>query len=234
MKIDGFNYCFCFNRCYNCDVKFSYCTQSLVLQGQELHDKLTNPRGLVIKSSILLDKAKLEEEVKRLHLKITDSLSAQHTEIGKWKNRAIKLKARSKHEVDNFLCSPKRFLVTPRNLLDSPRNVSLLHSPKSRFFDVGGTSELLSQSCPRQFFDNSSLGTIPDNSGYGLVINTLARSLSIFWRLSCCLVTCAHKDVSRGADRKSSGQCLNISGITGVVLTEARGDGVLLFSFEFT
>ncbi|XP_047184405.1 centromere-associated protein E isoform X2 [Scophthalmus maximus] len=175
------------------------------LQGQELHDKLTNPRGLVIKSSILLDKAKLEEEVKRLHLKITElerSLSAQHTEIGKWKNRAIKLKARSKHEVDkplspctptkrgppltsdpsSFLCSPKRFLVTPRNLLDSPRNVldsprklldsprklpdspkvSLLHSPKSRFFDVGGTSELLSQSCPRQFFDNSSLGTIPD------------------------------------------------------------------------
>lgn len=74
----------------------------------------------------------------------------------------------------NFLNSPKKFLVTPRKVLDSPRKVlesprklldspkaSLLDSPKSRFFDVGGSSELLSKSCPKQFFDNSSLGTIP-------------------------------------------------------------------------
>lgn len=88
----------------------------------------------------------------------------------------------------NFFSSPKKFKVTPRKLLDSPRKVldsprklldsprklldsprtlmdspkfSLLDSSKSRFFDVGGSSEILSRTCPKQFFDNSSLGTIP-------------------------------------------------------------------------
>ncbi|KAM3601788.1 uncharacterized protein V6R79_018953 [Siganus canaliculatus] len=74
-----------------------------------------------------------------------------------------------------LLSSPKKFLVTPKKVLDSPRQVvesprkildspktSVLRSPKSRFFDVGGNSELLSRTCPKQFFDNSSLGTIPD------------------------------------------------------------------------
>lgn len=74
----------------------------------------------------------------------------------------------------NFLNSPKKFKVTPRKLLDSPRKlldsprklldspkVSLLDSSKSRFFDVDGSSEILSRTCPKQFFDNSSLGNIP-------------------------------------------------------------------------
>lgn len=74
----------------------------------------------------------------------------------------------------NLLSSPKKFLIpakklldtprkgleSPRKLLDSPK-ASLLESPKSRFFDVGGSSETLSRNCPKQFFDNSSLGTIP-------------------------------------------------------------------------
>lgn len=41
-----------------------------VLQGEDLHARLTNPRGL-IKSSILLEKTKLEEEVKQLQVKIS-------------------------------------------------------------------------------------------------------------------------------------------------------------------
>ncbi|KAI3364122.1 hypothetical protein L3Q82_010799, partial [Scortum barcoo] len=167
------------------------------LQGEDLHARLTNPRGLVIKSSILMEKTKLEEEVKLLQLKITELeclMSSQQAEISKWKSRAIKLKVKNKAEVDkpsspctptkrgfpmtsdtsNFLNSPKKFLVTPKKVLNSPRKVldsprklmdspkvSLLDSPKSRFFDVGGSSELFSRSCPKQFFDNSSLGTIP-------------------------------------------------------------------------
>ncbi|XP_039882947.1 centromere-associated protein E isoform X2 [Simochromis diagramma] len=77
----------------------------------------------------------------------------------------------------NLLSSPKKFLIpakklldtprkgleSPRKLLDSPK-ASLLESPKSRFFDVGGSSETLSRNCPKQFFDNSSLGTIPEVS----------------------------------------------------------------------
>ncbi|KAL7389119.1 hypothetical protein ABVT39_026772 [Epinephelus coioides] len=168
------------------------------LQGEDLHARLTNPRGLVIKSSVVLEKTKLEEEVKQLQLKITELeslVSSQQVEINKWKSRAFKLKVKSKAEVDrppspctptkrglpltsdpsNFLSSPKKFLVTPRKVLDSPRKVldsprklldspkvSVLDSPKSRFFDVGGSSEVLSRTCPKQFFDNSSLGTIPD------------------------------------------------------------------------
>lgn len=44
----------------------------LVLTGKELHARLTNPRGTMIQSSILLEKTKLEEEVKRLRLRITE------------------------------------------------------------------------------------------------------------------------------------------------------------------
>uniref|UniRef100_A0AAQ6IUF4 Centromere-associated protein E n=1 Tax=Anabas testudineus TaxID=64144 RepID=A0AAQ6IUF4_ANATE len=163
------------------------------LQGEDLHARLTYPRGLMVKSSILLEKTKLEEEVRQLQIKITELeslVSSQQAEINKWKNRAIKLKVKGKAEMDvpsspctptkrafpmssdstNLLSSPKKCLVTPKKILDSPRKlldspkVSLLDSPKSRFFDVGGTSELLSRTCPKQFFDNSCLGTIPGKS----------------------------------------------------------------------
>nr|XP_046266274.1 centromere-associated protein E isoform X4 [Scatophagus argus] len=163
------------------------------LQGEDLHARLTNPRGLLIKSSVVLEKTKLEEEVQQLQMKIIELeslVSSQQAEISKWKNRAIKLKVKNKAEVDkpsspctptkrglpmtsdssNFLNSPKKFVVTPKKALGSPRKlqdspkVSLLDSPKSRFFDMGGTSEMLSRTCPKQFFDNSSLGTIPEVS----------------------------------------------------------------------
>ncbi|XP_039980624.1 centromere-associated protein E isoform X6 [Xiphias gladius] len=143
------------------------------LQGEDLHAKLTNPRGLVIKSSILLEKTRLEEEVKRLQLKITEleSLtSTQQGEISKWKSRTAKLKMKNKADVNkpSSPCTPTKSGLpmtseSPRKLPASPK-VSLLNSPKSRFFDVGGSSELLSRTCPKQFFDNSSLGTIPEVS----------------------------------------------------------------------
>lgn len=118
-------------------------------------------------------------------------MSCQAAELSKWKSRAIKLKAKTKPELDkpgspctptkrgpcsatessHLLNSPKRFLLASREVLDSPSNVpvssrkvldspksSALDSPKSRFFDVGGTSELLSRTFPKQFFDNSNLG----------------------------------------------------------------------------
>ncbi|XP_031721900.1 centromere-associated protein E isoform X2 [Anarrhichthys ocellatus] len=161
------------------------------LQGEDLHARLTNPRGLVIKTSILLEKNKLEQEVNQLQLKITELeslVSSQQEEITKWKSRATRLKGKTKAEVDkpsspctptkrglsmtsdtsNFFSSPKKFLATPRKLLDSPRKlldspkVSLLDSPKSRFWGAGGSSEMLSRTLPKQFFNNSKLGTIPD------------------------------------------------------------------------
>ncbi|XP_069017651.1 centromere-associated protein E-like isoform X3 [Embiotoca jacksoni] len=156
------------------------------LQGKDLHTRLTHPRGLVMKSSVML-----EMEVTQLQLKITELeslISSQRAEISKWKNRAIKLNM-SKAEVKlspprtptkrglpmastsfNLLSSPKKSLLTPKKmlepcgkLLDSPK-LSLLNSPKSGFFDGDGASEVLSRTCPKQFFDNSSLGTIPEVS----------------------------------------------------------------------
>uniref|UniRef100_A0A3B4T7C3 Uncharacterized protein n=1 Tax=Seriola dumerili TaxID=41447 RepID=A0A3B4T7C3_SERDU len=110
-----------------------------------------------------------EESCKSLHLFVLLSylslclyslVSTQQAEISKWKSRAIKLKGKGKPEVDKLLVTPKKLLESPKKLLDSPK-ASLLNSPKSRFFDMDGSSEILSRNCPKQFFDNSSLGTIP-------------------------------------------------------------------------
>ncbi|KAK5604903.1 hypothetical protein CRENBAI_007380 [Crenichthys baileyi] len=169
------------------------------LTGKELHARLTNPKGPVIQSSSLLEKTKLEEEVKQLHLRITELeslVSSQQAETNKWKNRAISLKGKSKVELDKQSppCTPKKrglpstsestllfsspkknglpakkFLDSSRKFVESPckpvvaANL-LLDSPKSRFFDAGECSELLSRSCPKQFFDNSDLGIKPETS----------------------------------------------------------------------
>ncbi|XP_034384091.1 centromere-associated protein E isoform X2 [Cyclopterus lumpus] len=148
------------------------------LQGEDLHARLTNPRGSVIKTSIQLENTKLEEEVKRLQLKISElesSLSSSRDDIGKWKRKAVMLRVKGKAELDkpsspctptkrglsvtsdasNFFGSPKKLAVAPRKVPDSP-TVSLPDSPKSRF------SDLLSRSYPKQFFDNSNLGLVPE------------------------------------------------------------------------
>ncbi|XP_061563499.1 centromere-associated protein E [Cololabis saira] len=179
-----------------------------VLQGEDVHARLTNPRGVLIKSSVVMEKTKLEEEVGHLKLKITELeslVSSQQAEISKWKNRAIKLKVKTKADLDKLssTCTPtkrdfqmtahptdlmsptKKFLLaskrapdsplkvlgsplkvlgSPRNTLDSP-TVSLTKSPKSSFFSSEGSSDLLSRSCPKQFFDNSGLGTLPGAAG---------------------------------------------------------------------
>lgn len=87
-------------------------------------------------------------------------LSSQAAEISKWKSRAIKLKAKTKPELDNpgspctptkrglcstteatnLLNSPKRFLLNSREAHDSPINVpvpsrKVLDSPKSSVLD---------------------------------------------------------------------------------------------------
>ncbi|TWW75195.1 E Centromere protein [Takifugu flavidus] len=145
-----------------------------ILQGEDLHARLTNPKGLNIRTSIAAEKAKLEEEVQQLQLKISElesQVSCQAAELSKWKSRAIKLKAKTKPELDKpgSPCTPTKrglcsttesshLLSSPkRKVLDSPKS-SALDSPKSRFFDVGGTSDLLSRTFPKQFFDNSNLG----------------------------------------------------------------------------
>lgn len=64
---------------------------------------------------------------------------------------------RSAAEAPELMSPPKRFPLNPQQGFDSPKR-STLESPKSRFFDAGGSSEVLSRICPKQFFDNSQLG----------------------------------------------------------------------------
>ncbi|KAM9463687.1 centromere-associated protein E isoform 8-T8 [Salvelinus alpinus] len=153
-------------------------------EGQDLHARLITARGRTVQSNILLEKNKLEEELKRLQSKISELeslVSTQQGEITKWKARAIKLKEKKRDVVDKplspctptkhrlpmnseqFLNSPKRFLNSPKKLIDSPKK--FLDSPKSKFFDVRPGSESMSINCPKQFFDNSNLGTIQEVAG---------------------------------------------------------------------
>ncbi|XP_028996968.1 centromere-associated protein E isoform X2 [Betta splendens] len=201
------------------------------LTGKDLHARLTNSRGLVVTSSVLLDKNKLEDEVKLLRLKVTELeslVSSQKAEMNKWKNRAVKLKVRNIKDAPSSPCTPtkrglqmntdsisllsppQKVLVTPKKLLDSPRKmldsprkmldsprkmldsprkmldsprkmldsprkmldsprkmldspvVSAFDFPESRFFGGDQPSKQVSKNYPKQFFDNSSLGTIPD------------------------------------------------------------------------
>ncbi|XP_049610036.1 centromere-associated protein E isoform X2 [Syngnathus scovelli] len=163
------------------------------LKGEELCDRFMNPRGVVIKSSAMLQNSKLEEEVKQLQVKIAQLesvISSQQADLSKWKNRALKIKSMVKADIkpsppctptkrglpmcpDLLPQSPKKLLLTshkvpdsPVRQLDAPR-IPLLNSPKSRFFDEGANTDLLSRTFPRKFFDNSSLGLSADATSDG-------------------------------------------------------------------
>ncbi|KAM9828647.1 centromere-associated protein E isoform 2-T2 [Syngnathus typhle] len=156
-----------------------------VLKGEELCDRFLNPRGAVIKSSAMLQNTKLEEEVKRLQVKMAQLesvISSQQADLSKWKNRALKLKSMVKADMKPSppctptkrgllpVCpellpqSPKKLLLASHKVPDSPvrqsdaPHIPLLNSPKSRFFDGDANTDLLSRTFPRKFFDNSSLG----------------------------------------------------------------------------
>lgn len=144
-------------------------------------------------------------------------LSSQAADISKWKSRAIKLKVKSKADVDKpgspgtptnrglsmtsdsskFMSSPKKFLATPKKILDSSI-VSQLDLPKSRFFDEGSSSDLLSRTCPKQFFDNSGLGSLPGKLHSALAVP--------FYRLSVLKEMFVLLEVSSAPDFPGAGK----------------------------
>ncbi|XP_062307656.1 centromere-associated protein E [Osmerus eperlanus] len=147
--------------------------QSFVMEGKELHARLTTTRGRTLQSSVSQEKSKLEEEVAQLQQRIKDLeslVSSQHTEMSKWKDRALKLKGRRREVFDKSPSTPTKtrlpamseglFLGSPKRGQDSTKP-SILDSPKSKFFDARPGSEI-SFSHPNQFFDNSRLETIPE------------------------------------------------------------------------
>uniref|UniRef100_A0A8C9Y709 Centromere-associated protein E n=1 Tax=Sander lucioperca TaxID=283035 RepID=A0A8C9Y709_SANLU len=192
---------------------------STLLQALEGAPLKTELSLLKDNQQLLLQLQQTEEKVK---VCLTNHLvSSQQAEITKWKGRAIKLKVKSKGEVDkpsspctptkrglpmtsdpsSSLSSPAKFLVTPRRVLDSPRkpldSPNVLESPKSRFFDAGGASDVLSRTRPKQFFDNSSLGTIPGKLHL--------RFTSLYYCLSSNVF-----NVPESPDEKN-GNCCNIT-----------------------
>lgn len=91
---------------------------------------------------------------------ISSLVGKQQEEITKWKNRAYKLRESKKEAPPSPHTPTKRPLLLTESEVNSPKKL-VLDSPKSKFFDVHSGTEPMSLKCPRQFFDNSSLGTMP-------------------------------------------------------------------------
>ncbi|KAK1175810.1 hypothetical protein AOXY_G515 [Acipenser oxyrinchus oxyrinchus] len=134
--------------------------------------------GIVQSTAVLVmkaEKAKLEAEVHQLKKK-NDHLDSivlnLQDEVSKWKARARKHKdSKTMHSLTDIerhsKClplSPVKQQVSvpqtpsPRRKLASSETL-MLNSPKRKFFDFQPDS--MSVSRPTQFFDNSSLGTVP-------------------------------------------------------------------------
>ncbi|XP_041117213.1 centromere-associated protein E isoform X2 [Polyodon spathula] len=134
--------------------------------------------GIVQSTAVLVikaEKAKLEAEVHQLKKK-NDELDSivlnLQDEVSKWKARARKHKdSKAVHSLTDIERHSKCLPLSPlkqevsvpqtpspcRKLASS--EILVLNSPKSKFFDSRPDS--MSVSRPTQFFDNSSLGTVP-------------------------------------------------------------------------
>lgn len=89
-----------------------------------------------------------------------DSLiSSQQLEITKWKTRATKLKENKREALKEEMPLSPHTPTKRRRPVTSEGHI--LDSPKSKFFDGRSVSESMSANCPKQFFDNSSLGNVP-------------------------------------------------------------------------
>lgn len=87
-------------------------------------------------------------------------MSKQQEEITKWKNRAYRLRECKKDAPRSPRTPTKRPPLLTESEMNSPKK-TFLDSPKSKFFDVHAGTEPVPLKCPKQFFDNSGLGTMP-------------------------------------------------------------------------
>ncbi|XP_034156118.2 centromere-associated protein E isoform X2 [Pangasianodon hypophthalmus] len=125
------------------------------MDGEEPH---TNP-GTQPKTSTCHKDKKIEELEKKT-AQFESLVNKQQEEITKWKNRAYKLRESKKEAPHSPRTPTKRPPLLIENEVNSPKK-AFLDSPKSKFFDVHAGTEPMSLKCPKQFFDNSSLGTMP-------------------------------------------------------------------------
>ncbi|XP_051759204.1 centromere-associated protein E isoform X4 [Ctenopharyngodon idella] len=121
--------------------------------GEEFELKLSSNRPV---TSI---QDKKMEELQKKNAQFESLLSKQQEEINKWKRRAYRIKESRK---DALSTPTKRQPPLTETEVNSPKK-AFLDSPKSKFFDVR-SSVPISLNHPTQFFDNSSLGTVPEVS----------------------------------------------------------------------
>ncbi|KAF4075058.1 hypothetical protein AMELA_G00230190 [Ameiurus melas] len=124
------------------------------IDGEEPNSK----PGTQAKTSTYLKDKKIDELQKK-SAQFESLVNKQQEEICKWKNRAYKLRESKKEAPHSPRTPTKRTLLTECEV-NSPKK-AVLDSPKSKFFDVHSGRETMSLKCPKQFFDNSGLGTMP-------------------------------------------------------------------------
>ncbi|MCJ8747829.1 hypothetical protein PDJAM_G00157970 [Pangasius djambal] len=146
------------------------------MEGEEPH---SNP-GTQAKTSTCHKDKKIEELEKKA-AQFESLVNKQHEEITKWKNRAYKLRESKKEAPHSPRTPTKRPPLLIENEVNSPKK-AFLDSPKSKFFDVHAGTEPMSLKCPKQFFDNSSLGTMPDAGPNAAVSSSDAHTES-WWRI---------------------------------------------------
>ncbi|TSK17800.1 Centromere-associated protein E [Bagarius yarrelli] len=144
-------------------------------EGEEPHSK----PGTQAKPSTCHKEKKIEE-LERKTAQFESLVNKQQEEITKWKTRAYKLRE-SKKEVPHSPRTPTKRPLLTETEVNSPK-ISVLDSPKSKFFDVHSGTDPMSLKCPKQFFDNSSLGTMPD-AGPSAAVSSTDTNSDNWWNI---------------------------------------------------
>ncbi|XP_072512902.1 centromere-associated protein E [Salminus brasiliensis] len=145
------------------------------VEGEQSHSKPVSQTKAV---SFLKEKQIEDLEKKNAHFE--SLVTKQQEEITKWKSRAYKLRESKKEAPQSPRTPTKRQPPLVESEVNSPKRL-FIDSPKSKFFDVRSGADPLSLKCPKQFFDNSNLGTMPD-TGSSAAVSSSANSDS-WWNL---------------------------------------------------
>nr|XP_023682805.1 rootletin-like isoform X2 [Paramormyrops kingsleyae] len=132
-----------------------HCDQSVVIDSGMSCNMLDAIRGCTFQSPLMGKEAM--RQLKNAH---PESKVTSHQEAVKWRRRATQLKENRRDTHPQQLQSPHT--PTRGRRLVTSSDGRLFDSPKSKFFDTH--SDGVHLGCPRQFFDNSTLGAISDVS----------------------------------------------------------------------
>uniref|UniRef100_A0A8B9JQ75 Uncharacterized protein n=1 Tax=Astyanax mexicanus TaxID=7994 RepID=A0A8B9JQ75_ASTMX len=128
------------------------------MEGEQSH-----PKAASQPKAVACLKEKQIEDLEKKNAQFESLVTKQQEEISKWKSRAYKLRESKKEAPQSPRTPTKRQPPLLETEVNSPKK-QFIDSPKSKFFDVRSGADPLSIKCPKQFFDNSRLGTMPEIS----------------------------------------------------------------------